>query len=741
MCALAYVERARAVFLVALQVCMHRACSCRSRSPGRRFAAQEDAGVAVWVRDASKRTGEWRPLAAAEAYAAGPPLALPPAAGHRGDVRAACVCAHSPRLAPPAGADETASPAPRAAVDLAWLLHSRDGGRTELLVRVVPLAADTLPAEARGAAQRACPVERLGKYADATRLLCAGGSDLWVWTSRGVAYRWCLHLRRCLARVDVAAACARALRPASGCLPAAPVPTLHHPSRELLALCPDGAVLAVSPALRAAAARDDGFADGQLLRVEARLVGTLEAMATSGVAHDIAAQGSLLSVLRANVMAQVVGVARNPFMLSVHHAPSGKLLSLAELPALGAPAVAPPCAPVAPLAAGLLSARGAGGSFLWIGGAAASCVALLVPDACAALAALAEPEENDASTPQLTAASPESTNASRAAADKLHAIAALLGEASSWGGSLERCETALAVALTQAALHAGCAPGTDEYAALLAAAVDRSRAGLWRSEPDSDKLAGALHPALRSLVALQPLLYAATCDSPVIALAATQAADAIREVYSSSSGSNSTVSALEAFRVYTPLAAAIAPLAVTALQSQGSPAAQTDSATPAWVWEALLDGRRTNNGSRPAGHDWRRKWAQAGSKVRRSASLLLFAPPADVAIPFDSLLLSPLVTASRSVTLRRSQQSRSSPLCLALTFLASAHRLAACATTARSRSTSWMPRLPSVRRSWPTPLRMPWLRTSTCAVRCCPQDVLFLSQSTDARYLALSDAR
>ena len=567
----------------------------------------------MWVRDASKLTGEWRPLAAAEAYAAGPPLALPPAAGHRGDVRAACVCAHAPRQAAPAGSEAAAAPAPRAAVDLTWLLHSRDGGRTELLVRVVPLTADTLPGEARGAAQRSFPVERLGKYADATRLLCAGGGDLWVWTSRGVAYRWCLHQRRCLARVDVAAACGRALQPAAGGF-AAPVPTLHPPPRELLALCSDGSVLAVSPPLRPAAARDDGFADGQL-RVEVRRVGTLEHGTASGAAHDIAAQGSLVFVLRANVMAQVVGVARSPFVLSVHHAPTGKQLSLAELPALGAPAVALLGMPAAPPTAGLLNAHGAGGTFLWMGGAAASCVALLVPDACAALAALAELEERDTLPPNLATVVPEpATIPSSSAEDKLHAIAALLGEASSWGGSLERCEAALAVTLTQAALRASCAPGMDEYAALLTAA-ERSRAGLWRTAADSDKLAGALHPALRSMVALQPLLYAAASDSPVIALAATQAADAIRDVYSPATSSSSSVSPLEAFRVYTPLAAAIAPLAMTALQSQGNPAIQTETATPAWLWAALLDGRRAENRSRAAENDSRREWAHVGTKV------------------------------------------------------------------------------------------------------------------------------
>jgi hypothetical protein len=700
-CALAYVERARSVFLVALQVRETRCAPPRhTRSP----RPQEDAGVAVWVRDASKRTGEWRPLAAAEAYAAGPPLALPPAAGHRGDVRSACVCAHSPRFAPPVG-DEAAAPAPRSAVDLAWLLHSRDGGRTELLVRVVPLAADTLPAEARGAAQRACPVERLGKYADATRLLCAGGSDLWVWTAAGVAYRWCLHLRRCLARVDVAAACGRPLRPSA----TAPVPTLHHPTRELLALCADGAVLAVSPALRPAAARDDGFAGGQL-RVAVRLVGTLEHMATSGAAHDIAAQGSLLFVLRANVMAQVVGVARNPFMLSVHHAPTGTQLSLAELPALGAPSAAQPGAPAAPPAAGLLSAHGAGGTFLWMGGTVASCVALLVPDACAALAALADPEEHEAAPPHLTAVSNESAGASRAASAKLLAIAALLGEASSWGGSLERCEAALAVTLTQAALRASCAPGTDEYAALLAAAAERSRAGLWGTDLDSDKLLAAVHPVLRSLVALQPLLYAAASDSPVVAMAATQAADAIREVYSPAPGSTSAVSALEAFRVYTPLAAAIAPLAVTALQSQSSPAAQKDTGTPAWVWGALLDSRRADKPSRAPVFDGRREWARAGTRVR-SFSLLLTPATADTPCPPNSLLMLRRATASRSATLRRQQPSRCSPSCSAPRFRASAHRLAACAITARSRLTSWMPRQPSAPRCWPTPSRALWRQT------------------------------
>jgi len=575
--------------------------------------------VAVWVRDAGKLTGEWRPLAAADAYAAVPPLALPPAAGHRGDVRAACVCAHAPRQAPSApGSEPAAAPAARAGVDLTWLLHSRDGGRTELLVRVVPLTADTLPGEARGAALRSCPVERLGKYADATRLLCAGGGDLWVWTSRGVAYRWCLHQRRCLARVDVAAACGRVpLTATSGF--AAPVPTLHHPTRELVALCSDGSVLAVSPALRPAAARDDGFADGQL-RVEVRRVGTLEHETASGAAHDIAAQGSLVFVLRANVMAQVVGVARNPYVLSVHHAPTGKQLSMTELPALGAPTIALSGMSAAPPTAGLLNAHGAGGTFLWMGGAAASCVALLVPDACAALAALAKLKERDASPPNLAAVTPEPATIPGNSADMLHAIAALLCEASSWGGSLERCEAALAVMLTQAALRASCAPGMDEYASLLTA-TERGRAGLWRTVSDSDKLPGALHPALRSMVALQPLLYAAASDSPVIALAATQAAEVIRDVYNPATSSSSSVSPLEAFRVYTPLAAAISPLAVAALQSQGNPAIQTEMSTPKRLWAALLDGKRAENRSRAAENDGRREWAHVGLKVCGFAAL------------------------------------------------------------------------------------------------------------------------
>jgi len=716
-CALAYVERARAVFLVALQVCEPGACPRGVRSPACCFPLQEDAGVAVWARDGSKRNGEWRPLAAAEAFASGPPLALPPAAGHRGDVRAACVCAHSPRLLTPAGADEAAAPAPRVAVGLVWLLHSRDGGRTELLVRVLPLAPDAAAGETRSAAQRACPVERLSKYADATRLLCAGGSDLWVWTSRGVAYRWCLHLRRCLARVDLAAACGRAMRPVASGGSLVPVPALHHPTRELLALCPDGTVLAVTPALRPAAVRDGGFADGQL-RVEVSRVATLEHMAAAGVAHDFAAQGSLLFVLRANTMAQVVGVARSPFMLSVHHAPTGKQLSLAELPALGAPGVVAPGACAAPPAAGLLNAHGAGGTFLWMGGAASSCVALLVPDACSALAALADPEEHDAVPPHLTAVSPESTSASRAAVDKLHAIAALLGEASSWGGSLERCEAALAVTLTQAALRASCAPGTDEYAAVLGTAAERSRAGLWRTEADSDKLTGALHPVLRSLVALQPLLYAAASDSPVIAMAAAQAADSIREVYSPAPGGGTAVSALEAFRVYTPLAATTAPLAVAALHSQSSPVAQTEAATPAWLWGALLDGRPTANRSGAAARDGRREWAQAGTKVRGCSQPAL-RRRRDAARPFRrSLPLSHPKTVSRSVTLGQSQQSRCSRSCSALKSPASARRWAVCGITAQNRLTSWMPRLPCVHRFWPAPLPAPLPRSRRRLVGC-----------------------
>ena len=586
--------------------------------------------MAVWERDAGKLTGEWRPLAAAEAYAAGPPLALPPAAGHRGDVRASCVCAHAPRqtaLAP--GSEEAAAPAPRAAVDLTWLLHSRDSGRTELLVRVVPLTADALPGEARGTAQRSCPVERLGKYADATRLLCAGGGDLWVWTSRGVAYRWCLHQRRCLARVDVAAACGRAPQPATLGF-AAPVPTLHHPSRELLALCSDGSMLAVSPALRPAAARDDGFADGQLC-VAVRRVGTFEHGTATGAVHDIAAQGSLVLALRANVMAQVVGVARNPYVLTVHHAPTGKQLSMAELPALGAPSIVLPGLSAAPPTAGLLSAHGAGGTFLWMGGAAASCIALLVPDACAALAALAEFDERDAAPPNLAVVVPEPASLRNSADDKLHAIAALLGEAASWGGSLERCEAALAVTLTQAALRASCVPGMDEYGTLLTVS-ERSRAGLWRTVAESDKLSGALHPALRSMVALQPLLYAAATDSPVIALAATQAAETIRDVYSPAASSSSAVPPLEAFRVYTPLAAAIAPLAITALQLQGNPAIHAETDTPVWLWAALLDGQRGENRERAAGNDSRREWVQTGLKVC-VASRRFAAPLPDTTSP------------------------------------------------------------------------------------------------------------
>jgi hypothetical protein len=579
----------------------------------------------------SRLPGEWRPLASVEAYVTGPPLALPPAVGHRGEVRAACVCAHTPRpsvalpvsgdaTAPAANADDALSAAEAGDLaNLVWLLHRRDGGRTELLVRVVPLAADGAASRRNdAAASGAHAVERLGKYADATALLCAGGSDLWVWTSRGVAYRWCLHTRRCLTRVDVAAAGGRTLRGMSGMRP--PVPTLHHPTRELLAVCPDGTVLAVSPGLRPASRRDDGFADGRL-QLAVRRVSSLRQLGDDDRALDAVAQGPLLFVLQGNSLAQVVGVARSPFMLAVYHLPTGRRLGLTELPALdpapaSAAAAASAAAPAsAHVSAALLNAR-AGGTFAVLSGATTSHVALLAPDVCAATAAaVVSPVAHSAVTRHLAAAPPDAGgSSSRVSAGRLREIAALLGEASAWGGSLERCEAALAVVLTQASLRASCAPGTDDFVRVLAAAAERSRTCVWRDGADADNLPAALHPALRSLVTLQALLYAGAPDSPIIALAAAQAADAARDVYCAGAGARNATAAAASFQVYTPLAASIAPLAVAALQSPGAAAEPVGRTPPVWAWAALHHCRSVDSKLLADGDG--RAWAATGLEVR-----------------------------------------------------------------------------------------------------------------------------
>jgi hypothetical protein len=595
--------------------------------------------VAVWSWVGSRLPGEWRPLAGADAYVTGPPLALPPAVGHRGEVRAACVCAHTPRPAGPhpAAAGDGASAGAAAsraadAADLVWLLHRRDGGRTELLVRAVPLAEPHGVASRRGEAvvgeavsSDAHAVERLGKYADATALLCAGGSDLWVWTSRGVAYRWCLHTRRCLTRADVAAAGGRTLRGMSGMR--APVPSLHHPTRELLAVCPDGTVLAVSPGLRPASSRDDGFADGRL-RLAVRRVSRLRQLGDGDRALDAVAQGPLLFVLQSNSLAQVVGVARSPFMLAVYHTPTGRRMALTELPALDAAPTQPASAMVAAAAgaaapggahvrATLLNAR-AGGTLAVLAGASASHVALLAPDVCAALAAaVVSPVAHSAVTRHLGTAPPDASGGSSGVPTaRLEDVAALLGEASAWGGSLERCEAALAVVLTQASLRASCAPGTDDFARVLSAAAERSRACEWRDGADADSLPAALHPALRSLVTLQALLYAGAPDSPIIALAAVQAADVAREVYCADASARTAAAAAAAFQVYTPLAASIAPLAVAALQSPGAAGEPVGRTRPAWAWAALQHcSSLADSKLLDAGGD-ARVWAATGLEVR-----------------------------------------------------------------------------------------------------------------------------
>ncbi len=617
-CAMAYVERPRAVFLIALQarLCGGASallCACqRAHAP----RAQEDAGVAAWVRVAGK---EWRPLASVEAYAAaGAPLTLPPAVGHRGDVRSACVCAHTPRAPPPdLPPSAAAACAPCAAADLVWLLHRRDGGRTELLVRTVPLQPEGAATAAAPPGGGAYAVERLGKYSDATALLCAGGSDLWVWTARGVAYRWCMHTRRCLSRVDVAAAGGRSVRAASGMR--APVPTLHHPSRELLALCPDGTVLAVAPALRPAAVRDDGFADGRQGVAVRRVSAVGQLVAGGGCAYDAAAHGPFLFVLQRNALARVVGVARSPFMLGVYHLPTGSQLGLTELPPLDAGAGEAPAAPAAAAAAALLNAR-AGGVLLWLAGATASCVAMVAPDVADAVASVVRPLSHCAVSERLAAAPPDGASDGRASAARLQTVAALLGEVSAWGGSLERCEAALALTLTQASLRASCAPGTEDFATILAAAAARSRAGAWRNEADADKLPGAVHPALRSLVTLQALLNAGASDSPIVALAAAQAADAIHAVYGAPpAGSRTAAAAAAAFHVYTPLAAAIAPLAASALHSHSSLPQPAGRTKPDWVWAALQRGN-----SRGASHDLR-AWAHTGLQARTRPACRLLA--------------------------------------------------------------------------------------------------------------------
>jgi len=299
-------------------------------------SVQEDAAVAVWARSASPTQPDWRALFDGP----GSPLALPAVVGHRGEVRGSCLCACD---------------APAPAADLAWLLH-RPEGHTELLVRRVPLA--------EGGGGRECCVARLGRHADARQLFSCGGGDLWVWTARGVAYRWCLHSRACVARVEAGSgACA----------------ALHMPSRELLLLRADAQLLALSPPLRPHGIRDDGFAAPASHGV--RRVGRLRRGGPPPLL--LATAGPLLFTL---------GAAS----LTVHHARTGARLAAQalQLPGGGAglqlactaagelllwrsepPAVwriAPPAAPLA-----LAAARAHAGA-----GTAAACASALGEASC-----------------------------------------------------------------------------------------------------------------------------------------------------------------------------------------------------------------------------------------------------------------------------------------------------------------------------------------------------------------------
>jgi hypothetical protein len=240
---------------------------------------------------------EWRPVTSA-------PLVLGSVAGHRGRVLDACLCAPDAAVPPSA--------------DLVWLLHRPESDHTELLRRRVPLTADGWAAGGQGG-----ELQRLGSHAAGRRLLCAGGGDLWVWTARGSAHRWCMRAGACVARVSVGAT-------PLGSPDMAPLAALHHPSRELLACTHDGALLAVGPPLRAAADVDNGFADPQQAAAAVvRRVGTLRHPHTP---LAMAASGALCMVLSA----AATSGAPATHAVTVHHAATGVQVAATTLPPGGA---------------------------------------------------------------------------------------------------------------------------------------------------------------------------------------------------------------------------------------------------------------------------------------------------------------------------------------------------------------------------------------------------------------------
>ena len=253
--------------------------------------------MCAWWWSATPVVSEWRPVSSGPSA----PLVLGGVQGHRGRVLDACLCA--PDAASPPSAD------------LVWLLHRPESDHTELLRRRVPLKADGWA----GAGSPGGELQRLGSHAAGRRLLCAGGGDLWVWTARGSAHRWCMRAGACVARVSVGA-------PPPGAPDGAPLAALHHPSRELIACTHDGALLAMGPPLRAAADVDNGFADPkQAAAAVVRRVGTLRA---SYGPVAMAASGALCIVLSA------AGSAPAPATqaVTVHHAATGVQVAAATLP-------------------------------------------------------------------------------------------------------------------------------------------------------------------------------------------------------------------------------------------------------------------------------------------------------------------------------------------------------------------------------------------------------------------------
>ena len=343
--------------------------------------------MCAWWWSATPVVSEWRPVTSS-------PLVLGGVAGHRGRVLDACLCA-----------PEAASPP---SADMVWLLHRPESDHTELLRRRVPLTADGW-----AAGGHCGELQRLGSHAAGRRLLCAGGGDLWVWTARGSAHRWCMRAGACVARVSVGA-------PPPGSPDLAPLAALHHPSRELLACTHDGALLAVGPPLRAAADVDNGFADPQQAAAAVvRRVGTLR---PPHAPLAMAASGALCMVLSAT------GGAPLAHAVTVHHAATGVQVAAATLP---------------PGDAGSPHLVVAGSDvLLWRTGHGTALCALwrLAPSPSAALGVI---------THRVATATPATARA-------------VMRDASSYGDSLEQVHASAAMGAVQ---HAAAGGGPDDGAA------------------------------------------------------------------------------------------------------------------------------------------------------------------------------------------------------------------------------------------------------------------------------------